>query len=67
MQNEFESPSGNPTMERLEAQIQWYSRKSQHSQKWYKRLKIMAIIAAAAIQFLPPYQSRPASLEVLEH
>ncbi|WP_221056811.1 DUF4231 domain-containing protein [Methanoculleus chikugoensis] len=48
-------------MERLEAQIQWYSRKSQHSQKWYKRLKIMAIIAAAAIPVFAAI-SVPASL-----
>lgn len=38
--------------ERLEDQINWYDRKSQSSQKWFKRLRLIEIIAAAVIPFL---------------
>ncbi len=41
----------NPAFERLEDQISWYDTKSMENQKWYKRLKIAEIIAAAIIPF----------------
>ena len=34
---------------RLDNQIEWYSKKSGHCQLWYKRLKKAEIIMAAAI------------------
>lgn len=37
------------TFGRLEDQIQWYSKKSQENQKYFKRLKVTEIIAAALI------------------
>ena len=39
----------DPTLERLEDQIGWYDRKSSYSQKAYKWLKIIEIVAAALV------------------
>ena len=39
----------DPTLERLEDQINWYDRKSNYSQKVYKWLKIIEIVAAALV------------------
>jgi hypothetical protein len=41
----------NPAFERLEDQLSWYDTKSMENQKWYKRLKVAEIIAAAIIPF----------------
>ncbi len=41
----------NPAFERLEDQLSWYDTKSMENQRWYKRLKIAEIIAAAIIPF----------------
>lgn len=38
-----------PTWGRLREQIEWYDRKSGHSQNWFKRLKILQIVTAAVI------------------
>jgi len=43
-------------MERLEDQIGWYDRKSISAQRTYKRIKIVEIIAAAAIPFLAAFK-----------
>ena len=37
---------------RLEYQLAWYSKESQHNQKWFKRLRLTEIISAALIPFL---------------
>jgi hypothetical protein len=37
---------------RLEDQINWYDKKSQHNQKMYKRLRLVEIIAASLVTFL---------------
>jgi hypothetical protein len=42
----------NPAFERLEDQLSWYDTKSMENQKWYKRLKVAEIIAAAIIPFV---------------
>lgn len=39
----------NPTLERLEDQIKWYSKKSTSNKKWFKWLKILEIIIASLI------------------
>jgi uncharacterized metal-binding protein len=41
--------------ERLEDQIDWYDRKSQWNQWWYKRLQVFQITAAASVPFLAGY------------
>jgi hypothetical protein len=41
--------SDDPTFQRLEDQITWYDKRSGGNQRWYKRLKIAEIIAAALI------------------
>jgi len=38
--------------ERLNDQINWYSKKSQTNQKWYKNLRLAEIISASLIPFL---------------
>jgi hypothetical protein len=39
----------DPTLERLEDQINWYDRKSNYSQRVYKWIKIIEIVAAALV------------------
>lgn len=41
--------------ERLNDQIGWYDRKSTSNQKWYKRLRMAQLLAAALIPFLTGY------------
>ncbi|MGN6556675.1 MAG: DUF4231 domain-containing protein [Solirubrobacterales bacterium] len=41
----------SPAQARLEEQIEWYDRKSQYNQHWFKRLKICQLVTAAAIPF----------------
>ncbi|WCN12766.1 DUF4231 domain-containing protein [Marinomonas mediterranea] len=38
--------------DRVQDQIDWYDKKSQSSQKWYKRLRTTEIVCAAVIPFL---------------
>ena len=38
-----------PTISRLENQIQWYDKKSQHNQWWYKQLKLLEIASGGLI------------------
>jgi len=38
-----------PAWERLETQIAWYDKKSNWNQSWFKRLKVLQILTAAAI------------------
>lgn len=45
-------PESDPIMERLEDQLAWYDRKSMANQRFYKRTKIVEILAAAIIPFL---------------
>ena len=39
----------DPTLERLEDQINWYDRKSNYSERAYKGLKVIEIVAAALV------------------
>lgn len=41
--------------QRLDNQIDWYDKKSSSSQKWFKRLQVMVIVASAIIPFLSGY------------
>lgn len=43
------TPPRPPAWERLETQIDWYDRKSNQNQRWFKRLKVLQILTAAAI------------------
>ncbi len=49
----------NPTIQRLENQIAWYDRKSNSSQHWFQRLKILEIVIAAFIPFLSGFNAMP--------
>jgi hypothetical protein len=42
-------------MERLEDQIAWYDRKSMFNQRYFKRMKVIEIVAAATIPFLSAF------------
>lgn len=42
----------SPTFQRLEEQIAWYDKKSQDAQFWYKRLKLVQLVAAGVIPLL---------------
>lgn len=46
------APSPDPILERLDEELNWYDRKSQLNQSYFKRIKIAEIIAAALIPFL---------------
>ena len=48
---------GDPTWERLETEIDWYDRKSTSSQRWYKRLKLLELAAAAVLPVFAGLQS----------
>ena len=48
-------PQVDPTMERLEDQIGWYAQKSVANQRYYKRIKVVEISAAALIPFLSAF------------
>jgi len=43
---------GHPAWHRLENQCEWYSKKSAVNQKWYKGLKLLQIVLAAAIPII---------------
>lgn len=47
---------GDVTIERLEDQISWYDKKSQHSQNRFKQLKVFEIVFAAIIPFSAGFQ-----------
>src|SRR6267143_4155525 len=49
-------PDADPIMERLEDQIAWYDRKSLASQRAFKRIKTVEILAAAVIPFLAAFK-----------
>jgi hypothetical protein len=45
-------PPDDPTMERVDQQIEWYDRRSRHAQRLFKTLKAVQIVAAASIPVL---------------
>ena len=50
----------DPTFQRLEEQIEWYDRKSKHSQRLFKLVKAAQLIAAAAIPVVATFSVHPA-------
>lgn len=51
-----QAPRPDPTMERLDDQIGWFDRKSMANQRYYKRIKIVEISAAALIPFVSAFR-----------
>lgn len=49
------APEIDPIIERLEDQIDWYDRKSMTNQRYFKRIKMVEIAAAAIIPFLSAF------------
>jgi Protein of unknown function (DUF4231) len=50
------APTMDPIMERLEDQIGWYDRGSRTNQRYFKRIKMVEIAAAAIIPFLSAFR-----------
>ena len=42
----------SPTLQRLDDQIDWYDKKSQYAQTWFKRLKLVQLVTAGVIPLL---------------
>jgi Protein of unknown function (DUF4231) len=55
----------DPTLDRLEDQIDWYDRKSISSQRWFKRLKAFQITAAAGVPVVIALSGPPSVAAVL--
>lgn len=51
--------TANPTLERLQDQIDWYDRKSLQSQKRFKWLKAVELITAASIPVVTSFPHAP--------
>jgi hypothetical protein len=49
----------SPAWERLETQIAWYDKKSNQNQRWFKRLKVLQIVVAAAIPVAAAFNLDP--------
>jgi hypothetical protein len=50
---------------RVDEQISWYDRKSASNQRWFYRLRMIEIIAAAAIPLLASYSAIAVELRIL--
>jgi hypothetical protein len=42
----------SPTLQRLDEQIDWYDKKAQNAQFWFKRLKLVQLVTAGIIPLL---------------
>lgn len=42
----------SPTLQRLDDQIDWYDKKSQNAEFWFKRLKLVQLVTAGVIPML---------------
>jgi hypothetical protein len=51
--------SDDPTMLRLDDQIEWYDKRSGKNQRYYKLLKVVVISTAALIPFSAAFQAIP--------
>jgi hypothetical protein len=49
---------------RVEDQINWYDRRSLWNQRWFKRLRVVEIVAAALIPFLTAFPAVPGPWDV---
>jgi hypothetical protein len=47
-----EAPPSSVSWQRLEEQIRWYSHGARRNKRWYLRIKVVQIVAAAAIPVL---------------
>jgi hypothetical protein len=52
-------PPPSPAWERIESQIAWYDKKSNQNQRWFKRLKVLQIVVAAAIPVAAAFKLDP--------
>lgn len=50
-----EMPPEEYLKQRLDDQIDWYDKKSQWNQRWFKRLRVVEILLATCVPFLVAY------------
>ena len=50
---------------RVDGQIEWYNRKSQNNQQWFRLLRIVEIVAAASIPLLAGYADTVAPIKLV--
>src|SRR5437870_6350096 len=50
---------------RVDRQIDWYNRKSENNQQWFRLLRIVEIVAAAAIPLLAAYADTVAPIKLI--
>jgi hypothetical protein len=58
-------PADDPTWNRLEDQIAWYEDKSGASQRWYKRVKVVELVIAAAVPPLAGLEASPVLVSIV--
>jgi hypothetical protein len=58
-------PADDPTWNRLEDQIAWYEDKSGASQRWYKRVKVVELVIAAAVPPLAGLEASPVVVSIV--
>ena len=51
--------------DRLDSQISWYSKKSQHAKKMYRTFQVADIIIAASIPLLSAYTIENATIAII--
>jgi hypothetical protein len=51
--------AADPTLSRLEDQLRWYSEKSAYCRRWYMRLRVASLVAAATIPLTSTIGSVP--------
>src|SRR5437899_12589334 len=50
---------------RVDRQIDWYNQKSENNQQWFRLLRIVEIVAAAAIPLLAAYAATIAPIKLI--
>lgn len=49
------SDASDAALARLDDQIAWYDAQSTHHKRWFKRLKVVQLLAVAAVMVLAPF------------
>jgi hypothetical protein len=52
-------------MDRVDDQLRYYERRSDNNQKWFRRLRIIEIVAAALIPFLTGYAGQSITIQII--
>jgi hypothetical protein len=63
--SEFAMNQDEYIQNRVDRQIDWYNRKSENNQQWFRLLRIVEIVAAAAIPLLAAYADTIAPIKLI--